>query len=148
MARHSVVKVIELNDTPPPADVRDTFNLTSEEKTLKMIRVRSRDGEPFGYYISWSRGLDDTISLDTIKSTPRLEIFRQNGVHITHVKQILTAMPASVEVAAELQVEPGFSLLKLVRQSFDEQEQLVDFLIALYHPDRFQYHMDLTVEPE
>jgi GntR family transcriptional regulator len=57
-------------------------------------------------------------------------------------------MPASVEVAAELQVEPGFSLLKLVRQSFDEQEQLVDFLIALYHPDRFQYHMDLTVEPE
>lgn len=148
MARHSVVKVIELNDTLPPADVRDTFNLTSEEKTLKMIRVRSRDGEPFGYYISWSRGLDDTISLDTIKSTPRLEIFRQNGVHITHVKQILTAMPASVEVAAELQVEPGFSLLKLVRQSFDEQEQLVDFLIALYHPDRFQYHMDLTVEPE
>lgn len=148
MARHSVVKVIELNDTPPPADVRDTFNLTSEEKTLKMIRVRSRDGEPFGYYISWSRGLDDTISIDTIKSTPRLEIFRQNGVHITHVKQILTAMPASVEVAAELQVEPGFSLLKLVRQSFDEQEQLVDFLIALYHPDRFQYHMDLTVEPE
>ena len=121
---------------------------SAEEKMLKMIRVRIRDGEPFGYYISWSRGLDDTISVETIKSTPRLEIFRQNGVHITHVKQILTAMPASVEVAAELQVEPGFSLLKLVRQSFDKQEQLVDFLIALYHPERFQYHMDLTVEPE
>jgi len=146
MARHSVVKVIEINDVLPPAEVSGTFNLTAEETTLKMIRVRIRDGEPFGYYISWSRGLDASISEDSLKTNSRLEIFRKNGIHITHVQQTLTAVPASVEVASELEVESGFPLLKLVRQSFDKDENLVDFLVALYHPERFQYQMDLTVE--
>jgi GntR family transcriptional regulator len=148
MARHSVVKVIEINDERPPAEVSDKFNLNNEDTTLKMIRVRSQDKEPFGYYISWSRGLGSCISEDSLKTNSRLEIFRKNGIHITHVKQTLTAASASAEVASELEVEPGFSLLKLVRESFDKNENLVDFLVALYHPERFQYQMDLTVESE
>ena len=40
----------------------------------------------------------------------------------------------------------GFPLLSLVRRSFNQDEMLVDYLHALYHPDRFQYHMDLTPE--
>lgn len=148
MARHSVVKVIEINDERPPAEVSDKFNLNNEDTTLKMIRVRSQDKEPFGYYISWSRGLGSCISEDSLKTNSRLEIFRKNGIHITHVKQTLTAVSASAEVASELEVEPGFSLLKLVRESFDKNENLVDFLVALYHPERFQYQMDLTVESE
>ena len=62
------------------------------------------------------------------------------------MKQILSASAATPEVAKELGVEPGFPLLSLTRRSYDENENLVDYLSALYHPDRFQYRMDLTPE--
>lgn len=146
MARHSEVKVLEVIEMRPPAEIQKEFSLALGETALKMTRVRFRDDEPFGFYASWSRGLKRKIDKKTLESMPRLEVFRQNGVEITHVKQVLTAAAASPEVAAELQVEPGFPLLSLVRRSFNQDEMLVDYLHALYHPDRFQYHMDLTPE--
>lgn len=146
MARHSEAKILEVIETPPPSDICTELGLGPDDTALKMIRVRIRDNEPFAYYTSWSLGLTHSIDKKTLKSTPRLEVFRLNGVQISHVKQILTATAATPEVATELQVEPGFPLLKLVRRSFDKDGKLVDFLQGLYHPDRFQYHMELTPE--
>ena len=146
MARHSNVKVLEVAETLPPASIREEFGLASGETALKMTRVRIRDDEPFGYYASWSLGLRSNIDKKTLATTPRLEIFRQNGIEIAHVRQILTAEAASADVAAELQVTPGFPLLSMLRRSFDRDEKLVDYLHALYHPDRFQYNMDLTLD--
>ena len=109
-----------------------------------MTRVRSRLHEAFGYYTSWSKGLSKFNEKASLESTTRLEIFRKNGIEIKHVKQILSATAATPEVAKELDVEPGFPLLSLTRRSYDENENLVDYLHAQYHPERFQYRMDLT----
>jgi GntR family transcriptional regulator len=146
MARHSDAKVLEVVESRPPADIRSEFGLGPGETALKMTRVRIRDDEPFAYYASWSLGLKHHIDKKTLETMPRLEVFRQNGVEIAHVKQVLSAQAAEEGVATELQVPAGFPLLSLVRRSFDEDEKLVDYLHALYHPDRFQYHMDLTPE--
>ena len=59
-----------------------------------------------------------------------------------------SATGAPEDVARELEVEPGAPLLSLLRRSYDnrgEGERLVDRLEVLYHPDRFQYRMDLKV---
>ena len=40
-------------------------------------------------------------------------------------------------------------MLSLVRQSFEtrkKQEHLMDYLQVYYHPDRFQYQMDLQMD--
>ena len=146
MGQHSDAKVIEIAHARPSADIAEEFSLANGETLLKMIRVRSRLKEPFGYYTSWSKGLDKFNEKETLESTTRLEIFRKNGINIKHVKQFLSATGASPIVAAELGIEPGFPLLTLTRRSYNEDEELVDYLQALYHPDRFQYRMDLTPE--
>ncbi|MEP1444640.1 MAG: GntR family transcriptional regulator [Paraglaciecola sp.] len=144
MGQHSDAKVIELLNTRPPANIAKEFDLGEGETLLKMTRVRSRQHEAFGYYSSWSKGLHKLNDKASIESLTRLEIFRENGIEIKHVKQILSASAATPEVAKELGVDVGFPLLNLTRQSYDENENLVDYLNALYHPDRFQYRMDLT----
>ncbi len=43
----------------------------------------------------------------------------------------------------------GAPLLSLIRRSYNkkgEQEQLRDYLEVVYHPDHFQYKMDLKIE--
>ncbi len=46
-------------------------------------------------------------------------------------------------------MEPGSPLLSLTRRSYNQandHEHLMDFLEVLYHPDRFHYRMDLTLD--
>lgn len=146
MGQHSDAKVIEIINTRPPADIAKEFGLANGEHLLKMTRVRIRDNEAFGFYSSWSKGLNKFNDKATLESTTRLEVFRKNGIVIAHVKQALSAKAANLKEATELGVDTGFPLLTLTRRSFDKDENLVDYLHASYHPDRFQYHMDLTPE--
>ena len=146
MARRTDLEVIVLDQLQPPAQIRDEFGMPDGETALRVVRVRSRDGEPFGYYSSWTRGISKKIGRKAMQTKSRLEIFREHGLEIAHVTQTLTAIAALPEVATALETEPGVPLLCLVRRSFDSGERLVDYLHVLYRPDRFQYQMNLTSE--
>jgi len=149
MARHTEVLVLECKKQVPPGAVREALGLADKDKALRLVRVRSRDGQPFGYYDSWTSGLNKGVSKRDFQKSPRLAIFRKHGLKITHVIQTISAVAASTELAQHLETEPGAPLISLVRESFETRkgkEHLVDHLHVFYHPDRFQYRMDLELE--
>lgn len=149
MARHSDVKVRACEQLQPPAEIREALGLEAGEQALYLERIRARNGSPFGHYVSWTTGLDGKISARQFSKTPRLEVFREHGLKISHVTQTLSAVAASEPVASELDIAPGAPLLSLTRRSYckiNGEEKLADFMQVLYHPDRFQYQMDLTAE--
>jgi len=146
MARHSTVRVLENELLPPPAPIREEFGLGEQDKALSLVRVRLADGLPFGFYRSWTVGLRGKVTNQELREKPRLEIFRDNGLGIAHVRQVLSATAATAEVATTLDVAEGAPLISLLRRSFNDREELVDYLHVLYHPDRFQYQMDLRPE--
>ncbi len=148
MARHTDVKVLECKKLIPPGDIREALGLADKEKALHLIRVRSRDGQPFGYYSSWTIGLNKPVGKKDFKQSPRLEIFRKQGLKISHITQTISAIAASPELAEQLNTETGAPLISLLRESFTSEpagERLVDHLHVCYHPDHFQYRMDLDI---
>jgi GntR family transcriptional regulator len=65
------------------------------------------------------------------------------------MKQIISAQAASPEAAKALGVQLGTPLLSLTRLSYRERTgdlPPVDYLRVLYHPGRFEYHIDLDLE--
>lgn len=148
MARHSDVKVLVCEQSIPPLHVREAMGMSEDQKALHTIRVRYKDGEPFGYYNSWTQGLKKPITAAKLKSHPRLELFRNQGLVITHVTQTISAIAATEELASELNTQPGNPLISLVRHSFagKNPEVLADYLELCYHPERFQYRMDLQLD--
>ena len=149
MARHSDVEVLECKRMKPSAAVRETLGLSEQDTALHLVRVRSRDGQPFGYYTSWTTGLEKTVSKRDFSRAPRLEIFRRQGLDLSHVTQTISAIAATPELAEHLDTDPGAPLISLVRHSFitlGGEEKLVDYLEVFYHPDRFQYRMDLKLD--
>jgi GntR family transcriptional regulator len=149
MARHSEVKVLECKRMKPPAAVRDALGLADQNKALHLLRVRSREDQPFGYYSSWTVGLEKPVSKRDFARAPRLEIFRKQGLNISHVTQTISAVAATPELAARLDTDPGAPLIHLIRHSFvmqGNEEQLVDYLEVFYHPGRFQYRMELNLD--
>ena len=149
MARHSDVKVLKCRMQVPPAHIREALNVGNKDKVLQLERVRYREGQPFGYYMSWTAGLRKPVGKRDFQTSPRLAIFRKQGLKISHVTQTISATAATAQLAEALDTKVGAPLLSLVRHSFKTvrgQEQLADFLQVYYHPDRFQYQMDLTLD--
>lgn len=149
LARHSDAKVISCEDLKAPANICTLLGLNEGDKALRLKRVRFRDGVPFGYYTSWTNGMDAEKTALELETIPRLDIFRKQGLNINHIRQTITAVGATGEVAAHLNVVEGQPLLKLERHSYvmnGGNEKLVDILEILYHPDHFKMQMDLKMD--
>jgi len=149
MARNSSAILLDSDMLQPPQRIRDEFGLQTGQTALYLARVRERDGLRFGYYTSWTVGVDLPSDPNIFETTPRLAYFRDNGLEVTHVKQTLRAVGALPDAAEALGVEPGSPLLSLTRRSYNKDsdgEHLMDYLQVYYHPDRFQYRMDLTLD--
>ncbi len=149
IARKSTAIILDCAMLQPPKDIRDELGLKSGETALYLERVRESKGLRFAYYVSWTRGVRKPRNPKVLEKTPRLAWFRKKGLEITHVKQIFNATAASEEAAEALGVKPNSPLLSLKRRSFNDAsgtEQMMDYLQVYYHPDRFQYRMDLRLD--
>ncbi|MGI9232927.1 MAG: GntR family transcriptional regulator [Woeseiaceae bacterium] len=147
MGKHSIVRVVSVERTVPPADIRQRLGLESGETVHKLIRVRSNEeGEPFAYYVSWTVGITKGFTKRILEKTPRLNVIRDNGIRLTKIDQVLSAQSASERIADALDVETGAALLSIRRQSYDKTGAVIDVLDCLYNPNRFQYAMVLSVD--
>ena len=147
MGKHSIVRVLAVEEAVPPADIRSQLDINEGQTAHKLVRVRSNEeGEPYAYYVSWTVGVTKGFTKRNLESTPRLDIIRGNGIQLTKVEQVLSAENASVPVAGELGVEPGAALLSIRRQSYNASGEVVDVLDCLYNPKRYQYAMELSLD--
>ena len=147
MGKHSIVRVVSVEQVVPPADIRKRLGLDEEQTVHKLVRVRSNEeGEPFAYYVSWTAGIRKGFTKKVLEKTPRLDVIRENGIKLTKVEQVLSAESAGGHIAEELGIEPGAALLSIRRQSYNENGAVVDVLDCLYNPNRFQYAMVLSVD--
>ena len=147
MGKHSIVRVISIEKTVPPADIRDTLGIENNEVVNKVVRVRSNEeGEPYAYYVSWTAGIRKGFTKSNMERTPRLDIIRENGIELTKVEQTLSAENASPDIAAELGADAGDALLSILRHSYDASGKVVDVLDCLYNPKRFTYKMVMSLD--
>ena len=149
IAQNSVAEVLDCRVVIPPQAIRSEFALANNDSLLHLIRRRQRAGVFFGYFDSWSAAVDMPDNTDIFIQQSRHEYLRDSGMAISYINQTISAVPASDSVASHLQISPGFPLLKLVRRSYyqdDDKGVLVDYLIALYNSELFQYQMDLKLD--
>ncbi len=147
MGKHSIVRVISVEKVVPPADIREVLGLSEDETVHRAVRVRSNEeGEPYAYYVSYTAGITKGFTKRNMERTPRLDVFKENGIELTKIEQTLSAENATLPVAEELGVEPGAALLSILRHSYDRNGKVVDVLDCLYNPKRFTYKMVLSLD--
>lgn len=133
----------------PPRKICQLLGLAEEKHVLQLRRVRQHDNIRFGYYNSWTRMVELPEDTAVFEHTPRMSYFRSKGLKVSFIKQSLTACAANAEAARALGVERGTALLSLTRLAFrnrHSEEYPVDYLKVLYHPERFEYRIDLELD--
>jgi GntR family transcriptional regulator len=147
MARETKVRLIEFIRVPAPPHVADALRLQPEQPVDRTIRVRSTEGLPFAHLCSWTLPIGPGLNAESLKvAESRLDLFRRVGLHIKEIDQVITAIAADTTLAQRLMVRSGEPLLQVTRIAFDQRDRPVDYLVAAYRPDRFQYHMKMSAK--
>jgi len=111
----------------------------------RAVRVRLLEKEPFSYLVThvpdW---IGQSYSRGDLAERPLLTLLERSGVVISRAEQTISATLADVEVSAALGIELGSPLLKIDRVVYDQSERPVEYITALYRPDRYQHRMMLS----
>ncbi|RYF08970.1 MAG: GntR family transcriptional regulator [Comamonadaceae bacterium] len=145
MGRRTRVSVLEYKLMPAPSQAARALQLPPGSPVLKVVRVRKFKGQPIAYTeVFLPPDLAAAVEKPTLQDVPMLVALEQSGVQVVSAEQTLGAALADLHVAAALRVAPGVPLLRVSRIAVDANGRPVQFLTGLYHPERYEYHMQLS----
>jgi GntR family transcriptional regulator len=145
MGRETAVRLLAFDYREPPAAIARALKLAAGEKTQFSVRVRLIDGKPFSHLTTHvPERVGVTYSEADLAARPLLSLLERSGVEIERATQQVTAVLASPEVAATLDVEVGSALLGTTRTVFAADGSGVEHLSALYRPDRYALQMEMV----
>lgn len=147
MGRRTQVRVIEMTDGAANSEEATALQLEEGAPVCRWLRVRHHHDAPFSVLravVPASLGAD--ISQRDLETTPLLDLIEARGRKVGEAQQVITATLADQSLAALLDLDVGSPLLKVIRIVFDTEGRPVEYLTALYRPDRYQLEMVLSAE--
>jgi GntR family transcriptional regulator len=145
MGRETEVRLLAFGYVEPPGAVAEALGLAGGDEVQHAVRVRMMSGQPFSHLTTYVPArIGRMFSEADLSETPMLTLLERAGVTADRAEQTISATLAAPDAAAALGVEIGAPLLSLVRVVRDRDGRGVEYLAALYRPDRHRFHMELT----
>ncbi len=145
MGLDTQVDLISFEYIKPDAEISKILGCGRESQVQKAIRVRRLEGEPFSHLTTYvPEDIGRSYSRDDLATRPLLSLLERSGVEIGRAEQTITATLADIQVSQALELELGSPLLSIRRIVFDREGAPVEYISALYRPDRYQYRMNLS----
>ncbi len=145
MGRSTQVRLIDFDYRDPLPEVARALRLRMGERVQWSLRKRLIDGAPFSFLTTCvPEAIGRLFTRRDLSRQPLLALLEQNGVIADHATQDISAELATPDVAKALDAPIGAALIALTRVVYDRDERGVEYLRALYRPDRYTFRMDLT----
>jgi GntR family transcriptional regulator len=142
--RRTAVTVMEVATELPSPTVAAALKISVHEQVVRAVRVRSMDGEPLGYIVSYvPAALSDVITEKALGRTPILKLLEEAGHKAEHAEQTISAMQADPVISRALGIEPRAALLRIGRTSYDRDYRPFLLTFAHYRADKFTIRLDL-----
>lgn len=119
------------------------------ESAMKMIRLRLANDFPLGIHTvyvpeSIEGKIDFSGSAQDSKNKSLYEEFEKADFQIEGGLENLSARTATEFESDYLEIEKGDPLLLVKRRTFSEKEELLEYVEAVYLPNKFEYKVQLT----
>lgn len=145
MGQSTVARLLSFSYGRPPDYVANALHLDEDQRVQIAVRVRSADDIPFSHLTTYvPENIARNYSENDLATMPLFKLLERSGVQINDAHQSVSASLAGPEVAEALGVALGSPLLSLRRIVRDIDGNGVEFLSALYRPDRFRLEMTLA----
>ncbi|MNK31013.1 putative HTH-type transcriptional regulator YidP [compost metagenome] len=140
MGEHTDVSVLEFGYEAAHPDVARRLELEPHSRVQKSVRIRRHEGHPFSHLTTYvPEAIGSRFQESDLTAQPLLEIFRRMGIEIGGADEAITAILADLHTSGPLDVPIGSPLLSLRRLLRDRAGRPIEYLIAAYRPDRYEY---------
>lgn len=144
MGEETTARLLSFSYGEPPLPVAEALRLAPGGRAQRAVRLRSVQGLPFSHLTTYvPEDIASGYSEADLASTPLFRLLEARGVRIDHAQQSVSAVLAAPEVAEALETSVGAALISLTRVAYDADGKGVEYLAALYRPDR--YRLELTL---
>jgi GntR family transcriptional regulator len=132
-------QLLSMNLEEPDLEAAQALKLTPGEKVYRARRLRSVNGEPVAVVTSYLPArIFAGIDKQDLEHQSLYAIFEQNYKRkLQWAEEIIGAMIAGEEEAAELQTSPGSALLVIRETTFDMQNIAIEYSVSLLRGDRY-----------
>lgn len=145
MGRGTEARLMSFAYQPAPPAVAKAMNLAPGAMVQHAVRIRLAEGEPFSHLTTYvPEQIARNYSEAELAGAPMFALLERSGARIESARQWVSAVLASPEVAGMMQIAVGSALLSLTRVIHDADGKGVEYLSALYRPDRFRLEMALN----
>ncbi len=138
------VRLLHLGEEPASFTVADALRLAPGDPVVRAVRVRSLDGAPLGYVVSYVPArLASVLTRAGLGATPILGLLEAAGHKPGAAEQTISAISADATLSDALEIEPRAPLLRIARTVFDLTGAPMLLTWAHYRSDRYQIRIDL-----
>ncbi len=139
------VAVLDFRYMPAPPEAAQALGCAPGDEVQRCVRVRAVDDEPFSYLTTYvPADIGHSFGPEDLTEQPLLLLLEKAGVEVESASQVVTATLADAAVAKALEMEIGAALLKVSRVVTDKRGRPVEFITALYRPDKYGYRMTFS----
>lgn len=138
------VALVEFSYEPALPHVAAALRLKPGDEVQRAIRVRSIAEGPFSYLTTFvPAAVGRKFGRRELAREPLLALLERAGIVIGGAEQTISATLADTRVAPFLETAVGAPLVRISRVVHDTAGIPVEFIVALYRPDRYQFRMNL-----
>lgn len=144
MGEETTARLLAFSYGVPPVHVAEALRLPAGVRAQRAVRLRLAQGLAFSHLTTYvPEEIAQGYSEADLATTPLFRLLEISGVRVDHAHQSVSAVLATPEIAEALGTEVGAALMSLTRVVYDHDGRGIEYLVALYRPDR--YRLELTL---
>ncbi len=139
-------RLLDLRVMIPQPYIQRILGLTNEETVWEIYRLRIANNEPISLQWSYipSRFAPNLNSKDLTSSL--FSILKNDyGLHLDMADQVIRTRQATMEEANLLEIQEHVPVFEIIRQTFDQNQNPVEYLISLWRGDRYDLRVQLKL---
>lgn len=138
-------RVLDFGYLAASEDIAHALELDPGTDVQHAVRVRSLDGEPMSYLVTYvPADIGRQYDREDLDTKPLLLLLELAGVKVASARQTISATLADSEVAGALAVHAGSPLIEVRRVVRDASGRPVEYIRALYRPDIYRFEMSMN----
>ncbi|MEM6529857.1 MAG: GntR family transcriptional regulator [Chloroflexota bacterium] len=135
-------RLLSLEQLPRPDHLNEYA--AADVQFTRIKRLRFADGQPVAIHDSYVSSRGVTIDGDALAAGASLyDMLESQGVFLSEAIETIEAQAASPDDAELLGIKNGAPLLCTTRYSWDDSGNFVEYVVALYLADLYQYTIRL-----
>lgn len=139
------IRVLSFEYVPASTEIAAILGLEKGAVVQRVERTNDRNGKPHSYLTTYvPAAIGKAWSASDMERKPLITLLEEAGHAVVRGEQTVSAVLADSQVAQLLKVSAGGPLLKILRTTYDRKGRVVEHLVGLYPPDRYQFTMSLT----